>query len=626
MKNIIIGTAGHIDHGKTTLIKSLTGRETDRLKEEQKRGISIDLGFTYFDLPSGKRAGIVDVPGHEKFIKNMLAGISGIDMVLLVVAADEGVMPQTVEHLDIMSFLNIEKGIIVITKCDMVEDDFLELIKEDIKEKVQDTFLKDVSIIEVDSISKRGIDELIGEIDSISDEVKNKNLNAQPRLNIDRAFSVKGFGTVVTGTLIEGSIDVDDTLNIYPQNKPTKIRSIQVHGKSVKTAYAGQRVAINLSNIKVDEVERGNVLAYPESLNESMMLDVKLTLVKHSDRLVKYWDRIRFYHGTREILGRIVPIDKEVLNPGEEGYCQIRLEETIVAKNKDMFVIRFYSPMETIGGGIILDSNPKKHKRFDTDVVSSLELKEKGDLKEIIEEIIKKHSKEYPILNDIAVYIGEKREIIQKEIDALCEQNKIMNINNIYIHNSFYDDLKSNVVRVLANSHKNNPLRKGISKEELRTRIEKNLKTKDFDALLNLIVNDKDIKIVDNIASLHDFEVEFNKPQLNIQKYIESKLKDDKFTPRNISEIIQDKKEYQEVLEALLGDTLVMVTEDIVYYKENYDMAVDMVQKYLRENKTLTLSEFRDLIGASRKYSMALLEDFDRNKITRRLGDKRMLF
>lgn len=626
MKNIIIGTAGHIDHGKTTLIKSLTGRETDRLKEEQKRGISIDLGFTYFDLPSGKRAGIVDVPGHEKFIKNMLAGISGIDMVLLVVAADEGVMPQTVEHLDIMSFLNIEQGIIVITKCDMVEDDFLELIKEDIKEKVQDTFLKDVSIIEVDSISKRGIDELIGEIDSISDEVKNKNLNAQPRLNIDRAFSVKGFGTVVTGTLIEGSIDVDDTLNIYPQNKPTKIRSIQVHGKSVKTAYAGQRVAINLSNIKVDEVERGNVLAYPESLSESMMLDVKISLVKHSDRMVKYWDRIRFYHGTREILGRIVPIDKEVLNPGEEGYCQIRLEETIVAKNKDMFVIRFYSPMETIGGGIILDSNPKKHKRFDADVINSLQLKEKGDLKEIIEEIIKKHSKEYPVLNDIAVYIGEKREIIQQEIDTLCEQNKIMNINNIYIHKNFYDDLKSNVVRVLSNSHKNNPLRKGISKEELRTRTEKNLKTKDFDILLNLIVNDKDIKIVNNIASLHDFEVEFNKSQLSIQKDIESKLKDDKFTPRNISEIIQDKKEYQEVLEALLGDTLVMVTEDIIYYKENYDMAVDMVKKYLEENKTLTLSEFRDLIGASRKYAMALLEDFDRNKITRRLGDKRMLF
>ncbi|WFD11545.1 selenocysteine-specific translation elongation factor [Tepidibacter hydrothermalis] len=626
MKNIIIGTAGHIDHGKTTLIKSLTGRETDRLKEEQKRGISIDLGFTYFDLPSGKRAGIVDVPGHEKFIKNMLAGISGIDMVLLVVAADEGVMPQTVEHLDIMSFLNIEKGIIVITKCDMVEDDFLELIKEDVREKVQDTFLKDVSIIEVDSISKRGIDELISEIDSISDEVKNKNLNAQPRLNIDRAFSVKGFGTVVTGTLIEGSIDVDDTLNIYPQNKGTKIRSIQVHGKSVKTAYAGQRVAINLSNIKVDEVERGNVLAYPESLSESMMLDVKLSLVKHSDRMVKYWDRIRFYHGTREILGRIVPIDKEVLNPGEEGYCQIRLEETIVAKNKDMFVIRFYSPMETIGGGIILDSNPKKHKRFDMDVVSSLQLKEKGDLKEIIEEIIKKHSKEYPVLNDIAVYIGEKREIIQQEIDVLCEQSKIMNINNIYIHKSFYDDLKSNVVRVLSNFHKNNPLKKGISKEELRTRIEKNLKTKDFDILLNLIVKDGDIKIVDNISSLYDFEVAFNKSQLNIQKDIEAKLKNDKLTPRNISEIIQDRKEYQEVLEALLGDTLVMVTEDIVYHKENYDMAVDMVKKYLTENKTLTLSEFRDLIGASRKYAMALLEDFDRNKITRRLGDKRMLF
>ncbi len=481
-------------------------------------------------------------------------------------------------------------------------------------------------MIEVDSISKRGISELIGEIDKISEEVKSKNLNAQPRVNIDRAFTVKGFGTVVTGTLIEGSINVEDTLDLYPRNKPTKIRSIQVHGESVKTAYAGQRVAINLSNIKLDEVERGDILAYPESLSESMMLDVKVSLVKHSNRMVKYWDRIRFYHGTREILGRIVPIDKEVLNPGEEGYCQIRLEETIVAKNKDLFVIRFYSPMETIGGGIILDSNPKKHKRFDGDVLNSLQLKEKGDLKEIIEEIIKKHSKEYPVLSDIAVYIGEKREIIQQEIDILCEQNKIMNINNIYIHKNFYEELKNKIVNVLSNFHKNNPLKNGVSKEELRTRIEKNLKTKDFDVLLNIIGKDKDIKVIDNITSLYDFEVVFSKSQLNIQNEIESNLKNDKFTPRNISEIIQDKKEYQEVLEALLGNTLVMVTEDIVYHKKNYDIAVEMVKKHLNENKTLTLSEFRDLIGASRKYSMVLLEDFDRNKVTRRLGDKRMLF
>ncbi|SHJ76419.1 selenocysteine-specific translation elongation factor [Tepidibacter formicigenes] len=625
MKNVIIGTAGHIDHGKTTLIKALTGRETDRLKEEKKRGISIDLGFTYFDLPSGKRAGIVDVPGHEKFIKNMLAGVSGMDMVLLVVAADEGVMPQTIEHLDILNFLNIKNGIIVITKSDLVEKDFLDLVKEDIREQVKDTFLKDALIIETDSISKRGIDDLIEAIDKISEEVESKNLNSPPRLNIDRVFSIKGFGTVVTGTLIEGKINVEDNMVIYPKGINTKVRSIQVHGNFVKTAYAGQRVAINLANVKVEEIERGDVLAYPNSLMESMMIDIKISLVKHASRKLQYWDRIRLYHGTREILGRIVPLDKENINLGDTGYCQIRLEESIVAKNKDMFVIRFYSPMETIGGGVILDTNPKKHRRFDEEVLKSLKLKESGDTKEIIEEIIKKHSKEYPSLKDISVYIGEKEEIIKEEVNSLCMAKKIANINNLYIHKDFYEYLKEKTLSLLSDFHKKHPLKKGLLKEELRSRVEKKLKIKDFDSLLALFVEDEKIKILENLISLYDFEVVFNEVQAKIKEEIESKLKNDGLTPRNITDIIQDRNEYKEVLEALIGDTLIRVSDDLIYHKEYYEKALDMVKKHIKENGSLTLGNFRDLIGASRKYAMALLDDFDRNKITKRIGDKRVL-
>ena len=349
MKNIIIGTAGHIDHGKTTLIKALTGRDTDTLAEEKKRGISINLGFTYFDLPSSKRAGIVDVPGHEKFIKNMLAGAAGIDIVLFVVASDEGVMPQTIEHLDILSFLNIKKGIIVLTKSDTVDDEFKQLVKEDIREKTKGTFLDDADIVEVDSISKNGIDELIKKIDSISNDIEDKNEHSPARLNIDRVFSVKGFGTVVTGTLMEGKISIDDDLIVYPNQLKTKIRSIQVHGENVNTAYAGQRTAINISNIKVEELKRGDVLASPNSLEDSMMLDIKLSLVKHSNKSLKHWDRLRLYHGTREILCRVVPLDKEIVNPGESCYAQLRLEESIVAKKLDNIVLRNYSPLETIG-------------------------------------------------------------------------------------------------------------------------------------------------------------------------------------------------------------------------------------------------------------------------------------
>ena len=396
MKHIIVGTAGHIDHGKTTLIKALTGRETDTLDEEKKRGISINLGFTFFDLPSGKRVGIVDVPGHEKFIKNMLAGASGLDMVMLVVAADEGVMPQTVEHIDILSFLNIKNGLIVLTKSDMVEEEFRELVKEDIKERMKGTFLEDAEILEVDSVSKRGIPELIQKLDDMSEQIEEKNENSPARLNIDRVFTIKGHGTVVTGTLLEGKISVDDDLVVYPENLKAKIRSIQVHGEDENTAYAGQRTAINISNVKKDEIGRGDVLAAPDSLEESMMLDVKMNIIKHVDKTLKHWDRLRLYHGTREILCRAVPLDKEEIAPGESGFVQLRLEESIVSKKGDTFVVRSYSPMATIGGGVIIDASPKKHKRFDEDVIEALKVKEKGELHDILEEYLKHNSKNYP--------------------------------------------------------------------------------------------------------------------------------------------------------------------------------------------------------------------------------------
>ena len=299
----------------------------------------------------------------------MLAGAAGIDIVLFVVAGDEGVMPQTIEHLDILSFLNVKKGIIVLTKCDVVDNEFIELVKDDIREKTKGTFLDNAEIVEVDSISRNGIDNLVKKIDDMSNDIDDKNENSPARLNIDRVFSVKGFGTVVTGTLLEGKISIDDDLVIYPNNLKTKIRSIQVHGQSVETAYAGQRTAINISNIKVEELKRGDVLAAPNSLEESMMLDVKLSLVKHTNKNLKHWDRLRLYHGAREILCRVVPLDKEITKSGESCYAQLRLEESIVAKKLDNFVLRNYSPLETIGGGIIIDTKPKKHKKFDENVI-----------------------------------------------------------------------------------------------------------------------------------------------------------------------------------------------------------------------------------------------------------------
>ena len=627
MKNIIIGTAGHIDHGKTTLIKALTGRETDTLKEEKKRGISINLGFTYFDLPSKKRAGIVDVPGHEKFIKNMLAGASGLDMVLLVVAADEGVMPQTVEHLDILTYLNIKNGMIVLTKSDTVDEEFRELVKEDIRENVQGTFLEEAEIIEVDSISRKGLDELISKIDDMTEEIEDKNLNSPARLNIDRVFSIKGFGTVVTGTLIEGKISVDDDLVIYPKELPTKIRSIQVHGESVDTAYAGQRTAINISNVKVEEIERGDVLASVNSLEEAMMLDVKLSIVKHMNVGLKHWDRLRLYHGTREILCRAVPLEVEEINPGESGFVQLRLEESIVAKKGDKFVVRRYSPMETIGGGVIVDTNPRKHKRFDKNVIEALAVKEKGELTDILEEYIKANSKNYPNIKDIMSYSGENEANIKEALNKLIEENKIVAVNNMYMHIVQYDKLKEVLLKTLQDYHKKFRLRKGMVKEETRSKIESKFKTREFDILLDMFKNEDIIKVEDNMVSLAQFNVVFNEKQLQIKKLIENNL--DKCgldTILTVEEVLAGKREYEEVLEALIGNTVEKLDDTYVMSKKIYEQAKDILLKYLDENKEITLGEYRDLVDSSRKNCMIILENFDRNKVTKRIENKRVRF
>lgn len=626
MKNVIIGTAGHIDHGKTTLIKALTGRETDTLEEEKRRGISINLGFTYFDLPSNKRAGIVDVPGHEKFIKNMLAGAAGIDIVLFVVASDEGVMPQTIEHLDILSFLNIKKGIIVLTKCDVVDNEFIELVKEDIREKTKGTFLENSEIVEVDSISKNGVSELIKKIDDISNEIDDKNENSPARLNIDRVFSIKGFGTVVTGTLLEGKISIDDDLIIYPNKLKTKIRSIQVHGQDVKTAYAGQRTAINIANIKVEELKRGDVLASPNSLEESMMLDVKLSLVKHANKNLKHWDRLRLYHGAREIFCRVVPLDKEITKSGESCYAQLRLEESIVAKKLDSFVLRNYSPLETIGGGVIIDTKPKKHKKFDENVISSLKMKEKGELEVILEEYLKNNLKSYKTLKDIMSYTGENEELIINAINKLIKENKVVNINNIYIHINQYENLKKLIVELLTIYHKKHRLRNGVLKEEVRSKIESKFNTKEMDILLDKLQNEKIIKIDENLVSIYDFEVTLNDKQKEIKYNIKKKLKlPETLTVLNIKDICENKY-YEEVLEYMIGKDVEKLDDSYIMDKEIYEEIKINLIKYLEEFGEITLGQYRDMLNSSRKNCMIILENFDRNKITKRDDNKRTLY
>ena len=627
MKNVILGTAGHIDHGKTTLIKALTGRETDNLKEEKQRGISINLGFTYFDLPSKKRVGIVDVPGHEKFIKNMLAGACGIDIVLLVIAADEGVMPQTIEHLDILNYLDVKKGIIVLTKCDLVDEEFIELVKDDVREKTKGLFIEGAPIVEVDSVSRRGLDELVQKIDEISEDIEEKKTDAPSRMSIDRVFSLKGFGTIVTGTLIEGKISVDDEMTIYPSEKKVKVRNLQVHGCDVKTAYAGQRTAINLSNIKVSEIQRGDVIAQTGSVEESMMIDVNISLVEHCKKSLKHWDRIRVFHGTKQILCRIVPLNEDEIQYGESGYAQLRLEEKIVAKKGDRFIIRSYSPMDTIGGGVIIDTAPKKHKIYDESVIEALKIKEKGELKDILEEYLKLNLSNYITLKELVSYTGEKEEYVKEGLNALIDENKVFCVNKYYLHISHYQKLKERVIDILTKYHKQYRLRNGILKEELRSKVDNSLKVKDMDVILNKMVEEKDIKVQDNLVSNYDFEVKFNQKQLSIKKEIEDKSRKNGLNSLMTKDDICNKnKFYEEVLEALTGETIQKLDDAYYIDKKVYENVKKGLLEYLNKNKEITVAQFRDITKSNRKISIVMLEHFDRNRITKRVEDKRILY
>lgn len=627
MKNVILGTAGHIDHGKTTLIKALTGRETDNLKEEKQRGISINLGFTYFDLPSKKRVGIVDVPGHEKFIKNMLAGACGIDIVLLVIAADEGVMPQTIEHLDILNYLDVKKGIIVLTKCDLVDEEFIELVKDDIREKTKGLFIEGAPIVEVDSVSRRGLDKLVQKIDEISEDIEEKKTDAPSRMSIDRVFSLKGFGTIVTGTLIEGKISVDDEMTIYPSEKKVKVRNLQVHGCDVKTVYAGQRTAINLSNIKVSEIQRGDVIAQTGSVEESMMIDVNISLVEHCKNSLKHWDRIRIFHGTKQILCRIVPLNEDEIQYGESGYAQLRLEEKIVAKKGDRFIIRSYSPMDTIGGGVIIDTAPKKHKIYDESVIEALKIKEKGELKDILEEYLKLNLSNYITLKELVSYTGEKEEYVKEGLNALIDENKVFCVNKYYLHISHYQKLKEKVIEILTKYHKQYRLRNGILKEELRSKVDNSLKVKDMDVILNKMVEEKDIKVQDNLVSNYDFEVKFNQKQLSIKKEIEDKSRKNGLNSLMTKDDICNKnKFYEEVLEALTGETIQKLDDAYYIDKIVYENVKKDLLEYLNKNKEITVAQFRDITKSNRKISIVMLEHFDRNRITKRVEDKRILY
>ena len=609
MKNIIVGTAGHIDHGKTTLIKALTGRNTDRWEEEQRRGITIDLGFTYFDLKNGDRVGIIDVPGHEKFINNMVAGVVGMDLVLLVVAADEGIMPQTREHMDILGLLGIKKSILVINKCDLVDEEWLELVEEEIQEELEGTFLEGAPVVKVSAATGQGLDELTDTIQQLmSDEVVAKDTQTIPRLPIDRAFTLSGFGTIITGTLISGTITREDVLEMYPIGKECKIRNIQVHGQNQDKCYAGQRVAINLSNVKKKEIRRGCVLAPKNSMKNTDLLDVKLKVLEDSMRILTNHERLHLYTGTSEILCRAVLLDKEQIGPGEEGLVQLRLEEEIAVKRGDRFVVRFYSPMETIGGGIVLEPNPMRKKRFDAQAIEELKKKESGSLGDVMELQIKEHGDTMITLAELAKVMAHSVDELKEYLEELEESGTIfvfqMKKDTYLWHRDSEFAVRQKIEETLQKYHSEHPYRYGMKKAEIHNTFLKKIKPNIFDAYIERMTGENVYGRREEYLSLPGYEVPKDAMYLQTEKLIEDTFEKAGYDFVRFSEIDFGKiprQTAEDVVLMMIDEGKVLrINEEMFTMKHLMDEAKEKIQNHLKEENLITIAQVRDMFSTSK--------------------------
>ena len=629
MKNIIVGTAGHIDHGKTTLIKALTGRNTDRWEEEQRRGITIDLGFTYFDLKNGDRVGIIDVPGHEKFINNMVAGVVGMDLVLLVVAADEGIMPQTREHMDILGLLGIKKSILVINKCDLVDEEWLELVEEEIQEELEGTFLEGAPVVKVSAATGQGLDELTDTIQQLmSDEVVAKDTQTIPRLPIDRAFTLSGFGTIITGTLISGTITREDVLEMYPIGKECKIRNIQVHGQNQDKCYAGQRVAINLSNVKKKEICRGCVLAPKNSMKNTDLLDVKLKVLEDSMRILTNHERLHLYTGTSEILCRAVLLDKEQIGPGEEGLVQLRLEEEIAVKRGDRFVVRFYSPMETIGGGIVLEPNPVRKKRFDAQAIEELKKKESGSLGDVMELQIKEHGDTMITLAELAKVMAHSVDALKEYLEELEESGTIfvfpMKKDTYLWHRDSEFAVRQKIEETLQKYHSEHPYRYGMKKAEIHNTFLKKIKPNIFDAYIERMTGENVYGRREEYLSLPGYEVPKDAMYLQTEKLIEDTFEKAGYDFVRFSEIDFGKiprQTAEDVVLMMIDEGKVLrINEEMFTMKHLMDEAKEKIQNHLKEENLITIAQVRDMFSTSRKSAKPILEYMDSIKVTKKTG------
>lgn len=631
MKYIILGTAGHIDHGKSSLVKALTGIDPDRLKEEKERGITLDLGFASLDLPGGNRLGIVDVPGHEGLIKNMLAGVGGIDIVMLVIAADEGIMPQTREHLAICDLLHVKKGIIALTKTDMADKDWLALVTDEVRDFVKGTFLEKSPIVPVSSKTQENLPALVQELAKLSNEVSPKSSNGILRLPIDRVFTMKGFGTVITGTLLSGTISVEQEVDILPNGIKTRVRGIQSHNKAVQRAVAGQRTAVNLQGVEKDQLSRGDTIVSAGFFSTTKTLDAKLDLLKQAPRGLKTGSRIRFYNTTQEAIGRLTILGSNELTPGEEAFVQIRLEQPVIVQHGDRYILRFYSPMETLGGGVVLNPHTRRHKQAAMkESLQTLGVLEKGPIGEKLALLISGKGlagmEESAIIGDMA---ADKQEI-QTALAALVQKKMILRVDNLYVHTSHVEELEKKALDLVKQYHKDNPLKPGLDKEELKGVLRMRLSPKVLNAALDGLVKKKQLETEGSKLRVPGFKAAGGKVQDEVKNRIVEAIRKGGSQPPVREEFpalfgISD-KDARDLLKLLADEgRTVRINDSLHLDRDVLEKIRGDLKNHLAEKKEITMAEFRDLARTSRKFAVPLMEFFDSQKLTQRVGDKRVL-
>ncbi|MBA2454551.1 MAG: selenocysteine-specific translation elongation factor [Chloroflexia bacterium] len=622
----VVGTAGHVDHGKSTLVRRLTGVDPDRLQEEKAREMTIDLGFAWLELPGGLAVSVIDVPGHERFIKNMLAGVGGLDAAMLVVAADEGPMPQTVEHLAILDLLNIPAGLVVVTKADLVDDDWLELIVEETRETLIGTVLADADIVPVSASTGKGIDTLLVSLQRLLSDLPRRAVSGEARLPVDRVFSVSGFGTVVTGTLLGSTVEIGQELEILPSMLRARVRGLQSHGERVERALPGSRTAINLTGVDRDTVQRGDVLTVPGWLKPTMMMDAGLRLVTAAPQPLVQNDAVDVFVGASETPAHVTLLDSESIEPGSEGWVQIRFERPLALFEGDQFIVRQASPSLTIGGGKVTNAHPRRHRRFRDEVIRDLETRESGSTHERFAQALIDGPLELRAITEAAgLDLDEAREIALElvsagEVEILGSDTEgALMPGRLVMRSQDLARVTGSIVALIVDFHARFPLRKGMAREEIRSRM--SLAVRVFDAVIQTLVSSGKLRDHGSVLAIAGHQMTLSPPQQALAEKFLRALETSQSAPPSPVEFGID----AELLGALAEQgQLVRVSDSVVFSAEYLERVKDETLEMIGEHGEITLAQFRDHFGSSRKYAQAVLEYFDQQRLTRRVGDVRV--